>query len=196
MAKTNQMLWIILGALGIGGLIFLLRKPAPVVAAAPAVARIPGVPAVAPVREVGVRGQLISTAMQQSGLPQEELTVRSLLPLDVGLNTWTFNLPAIGGWNTVANTNVGDNRFICLKSISYAGTAAESIRITAGSSVVMETSIERIPGITTTHTASIREVVVEQNMPIRVEVYASAISGTDNLIISGTVVEKKGMVLA
>jgi len=33
-------------------------------------------------------------------------------------------------------------------------------------------------------------------MPIRIEVYASAISATDTLILSGTVVEKRGMVLA
>ena len=188
----NQTMWIILGALGIGGLILLLRKPAPTVARA-------GVPTVAPpmpVRETGVRGELISTAMQQLGLPQEELTIRSLLPLDVGLNTWTFNLPAIGGWNTVANTSVGDNRFIAITGVSYAGTVAEQIRVTAASSIVAYFSIQHVPGITETHHIDIRPIIVEQNEPIRIEIYSSAAAGTDEVSLEGITVEKRGMLLA
>jgi len=193
----NQTIWLILGALGIGGLILLLRKPAPTVAMAPAVAGVPGVaPSSAYPAMTGCEGQMIAMAEQQLGLSRDQLTVRSLRPNDLGLGSvWSINLANANAWNQVINTNVADNRFICLKSVSYNGTAAESIRVTAGSSVVLETNIEQIPGITTTHTASIREVVVEQNMPIVVDVYASAVSATDNLILSGTVVEKKGLVL-
>ncbi len=198
MAKKNTTLLLVLGTLGIAGLFFLLRKP--VVAAAPAVVPV-GVPvaptSARPAYPVGCEGEMIQMAEQQLGLPRSELTVRSLRPNDLGLGSiWSVNLATAGAWNTVINTNVGDNRFICLKSISYSGTAAEAIRVTAGGSVVLETNIQRIPGITTTHTASIREVLVEQNMPIRVEVYASAISATDQLIISGSVVEKRGLLLA
>ena len=197
MAKDN-ILWIILGALGIGALILLLKKPEPTVGITPAVAPgVPvGIPAMAPL-PAGCEGQMIAMAEQQLGLSRDQLTVRSLRPDDLGLGSiWSVNLTSANAWNTVINTNVGDNRFICLKSVSYSGTAAEAIRVTAGGSVVLETNIQRIPGITTTHTASIRNVVVEQNMPIRIEVYASAVSATDQLIISGSVVEKRGMVLA
>ncbi len=195
------MLWLILGALGIGGLILLLRKPAPTVGITPARAVAPGVPAVAPTSAypamTGCEGQMIMMAKQQLGLSRDQLTVRSLRPDDLGLgSTWSMNLAVANAWNTTVNTNVADNRFICLKSISYAGAAAEAIRITAGGSVVLETNIQRIPGITTTHTASIRNVVVEQNNPIRIEVYASAVSATDQLILSGSVVEKRGLLLA
>lgn len=198
MAKSNQTLWIILGALGIGGLILLLRKPAPIVAGVPARAVTPEVPAVAEAPlPAGCESEMILLAEQQLGLSRDQLTVRSLRPDDLGLgSTWSMNLASANAWNTTVSTTISDNRFVCLKSISYAGTAAESIRVIAGGSVVLETNIQRIPGITTTHTANIREVIVEQNMPIRIEVYASAVSATDQLIISGSVVEKRGLVLA
>ncbi len=194
--KQNQMLWIILGALGIGGLILLLRKPSAVARAPAGVPAMPGVAPTAPTRETGVRGELISTAMQQLGLPESELTIRSLLPLDVGLNTWTFNLPAIGGWNTVANTSVGDNRFIAITGVSYAGTVAEQIRVTAASSVVAYFSIQHVPGITETHHIDITPIIVEQNEPIRIEIYSSAAAGTDEVSLEGITVEKRGMLLA
>jgi len=196
----DKTIWIIIGAVGIAGLFYLLRKPAPV-------AGMPVAPGVSAISEVapttaypvlsGCEGQMIAMAERQLGLPRSELTVRSLRPNDLGLgNTWSMNLANAGAWNTTVNTTVADNRFICLKSVSYSGTAAESIRVTAGASTVLETSIERIPGITTTHTASIPDIIVEQNQNITIQVYASAISATDNLIISGVVVEKRGMVLA
>ena len=193
----NQTMWIILGALGIGGLILFLRKPT-TVARAPTVAGVsaPVTPTSAYPALSGCEGQMVAMAEQQLGLSRDQLTIRSLRPNDLGLNTWSMNLANINAWNTTVNTNVADNRFICLKSVSYSGTAAESIRVTAGSSVVAEFSIEQIPGVTTTHTASIRDIVVEQNMPIRIEVYASAVSATDNVILSGSVVERAGMVLA
>ena len=192
----KQNLLLIIGTLGIAGLIFLLQKRTPGATAGittPAVT--PPTPTSAYPALSGCEGEIVAMAEQQLGLSRDQLTVRSLRPNDLGLNTWSFNLAATG-WNTVINANVADNRFICLKSVSYSGTAAESIRVNAGSSVVAEFSIEQIPGITTTHTASIRDIIVEQNMPIRIEVYASAISATDNVILSGSVVEKKGMVLA
>ena len=186
---------IILVLLGAVGAYLLFKKPAPAVALAPVVPGVVGVPAVAPL-PAGCEGQMIAMAEQQLGLSRDQLTVRSLRPDDLGLGSiWSLNLAAVG-WNTgVINTTVSDNRFVCLKSISYSGTAAEAVRVTAGSSVVAEFNIEQIPGITTTHTASIPEIIVEQNLPIRVDVYASAISATDNLIISGSVVEKRGMLV-
>ena len=181
--------WIlIIATFGIAAF-FILRKPAD-----PTVTAV-GVPTVA-AYPAGCEGEMIQMAEQQLGLSRDQLTVRSLRPNDLGLGSiWSVNLANINSWNTVINTSIGSDRFVCLKSVSYSGTAAESIRITAGGSVVLETNIERIPGITTTHTASIREVIVEQNQNIRIEVYASAVSATDNLIISGSVVERKGILL-
>ncbi len=194
MAKKETM-WII-GAVVVGGVLYFLLKKPEVVVRAPAVG-VTGVP-VAPSAQLppGCQVQMIMLAEQQLGLSMDQLTVRSLRPDDLGLgSTWSMNLAGIG-WNTTVNTTVADNTFICLNSVSYSGTAAESVRVTAGSSVVAEFNIERIPGITTTHTARIPDIIVEQNLPIRIEVYASAVSATDNVILSGTVVEKRGLLLA
>jgi len=189
--KNKTIMWI-LSALGLTGLFLLIKKPAPTVAM-PAVA---GVPAVAPISPTTIQGKLIALAKQQTGLPEESLTIRSLLPLDVGLNTWTFNLTGVGGWNTVANTNVLDNRFIAITGVSYAGTVAEQIRVTAASSVVAYFSIQHVPGITETHHIDISPIIVQQNQPIRIEIYSSAAAGADEVILEGITVEPKGILLA
>ncbi len=194
MAKTNKTLWIILGALGIGGLILLLRKPT-AVARAPAVAGVPGVPAAPTPMPTTCQERAIQLAEQQLGLSKDQLTVRSLLPQDLGLNTWSFNLAGVG-WNTVINTNVGDNRFLCITGVSYDGSAAEQIRVRVGASTVAHFSIEQVPGITTTHHVDITPILAQQNLPVVIEAYASAISATDNVILEGITVEKRGMVLA
>jgi len=193
--QMRELTVLALIAAAIGVAYFIFKKPTEV-ARAPAVAGVPGVP-VAPVAPpTTIQGQLISTATQQLGLPESELTVRSLLPQDVGLNTWTFNLTGVGGWNTVANTNVGDNRFIAITGVSYAGTVAEQIRVTAASSVVAYFSIQHVPGITETHHIDIRPIIVEQNEPVRIEIYSSAAAGADEVVLEGITVEKRGMVLA
>ena len=189
-------LWLIIGTLGIAGLIFLLKKPAPTVAA-PAVAGVPGVPAIveAPL-PAGCEGEMIAMAERQLGLPRSELRIRSLRAADLGLATFSVNLPAIG-WNSgVINTSVSDNTFICLRGITYSGTAAETVRISVGASVVAEFSIERATAITTTHHINIPEIIAQQNTPIRVDMFASAISANENVIFEGVVCERAGLVVA
>ncbi len=194
MAKTNQTMWIILGALGIGGLILLLRKPAEVVAV-PAVAP-PGVPVVVPEVPTTCREKAIFLAQQQLGLSEDELTVRSLIPQDLGLTTFSLNLAQVG-WNTgVINTNVADNRFLCIQGITYNGSACEQIRIRVGASTVAQFSIQQVPLITTTHHIDIAPVLAQQNLPISVDAFASAISATDEVIFSGHTIEKRGMLIA
>jgi len=198
MAKDQTTLILVL--LGIVGAFLLLKKPAVARARVPAgVSGIaPGVaPAITPSPlPSGCESQMIAMAEQQLGLSRDQLSVRSLRPNDLGLgSTWSVNLASANAWNTVINASVPSGRFVCLKSVSYSGTAAEAIRVNAGASTVLETNIEMIPGITTTHTASIPDVIVQQNQNITVQVYASAVSATDNLILSGVVVEQRGMVV-
>ncbi len=190
-------LWLIIGTLGIAGLIFLLRKPAVAAVGVPAVEVPVGVPAVveAPL-PAGCEGQIIAMAERQLGLPRSELRVRSLRAADLGLTTFSVNLPAVG-WNSgVINTAVADNTFICLRGITYSGVAAETVRVSVGASVVAEFSVERAPLITTTHHINIPEIIAQQNTPIRVDMFASAISAAENVIFEGIVCEKAGLVVA
>ena len=193
--KKNTTMLLILGTLGIAGLYFLLKKPT--VSAMPAVAPALGVPAVAEPIPTTCREKAIFLAKQQLGLPESELTVRSLIPQDLGLTTWSLNLANANAWNTgVINTNVADNRFLCITGVSYAGTSAEQVRVSVGASTVANFNIERVAGITTTHHIDIAPILAQQNLPVRVDVYASVVSATDNVILVGTTVEKRGMVLA
>ena len=191
---SQKQMTLIIGAIVVGGVLyFLLKKPSGDVVRGPAVG-VAGVPAVA--EPTTCRGRAIQLAMQQLGLPEGELTVRSLIPQDLGLTTWSLNLAAVG-WNTgVINTSVADNRFLCITGVSYAGSAAEQVRVRVGASTVAQFSIEQIPGITTTHHIDIAPILAQQNLPVSVDVYASAISATDNVILEGTTVEKRGLLLA
>ena len=184
---------LILGALGLTGLFFILKKPAPSVA----MVGVPGVVAPSVAVPTTCRERAIALAMQQLGLPESGLTIRSLIPQDLGLTTWSLNLAVANAWNSgVINTSVADNRFLCITGVSYAGAAAEQIRVRVGASTVAQFSIEQVPGITTTHHIDIQPILAQQNLPVQVDVYASAISATDNVILEGTTVEKRGMLVA
>jgi len=190
----NKTILLIIATLGIAGLFFLMKKPAPAVSMAGMPAITPGMPVVAPTT---CQGRAIALAMQQLGLPESELTVRSLIPQDLGLTTWSLNLAVANAWNPgVINASVADNRFLCITGVSYAGTAAEQVRVRVGASTVAQFSIEQVPGITTTHHVDISPILAQQNLPVQVDIYASAISGADNVILEGVTVEKRGMVIA
>jgi hypothetical protein len=190
----NKTLLIIIATLGIAGLFFLLKKPAPVATGMPVSPVGAPAPTVAPTT---CQGRAIALAMQQLGLPESELTVRSLIPQDLGLNTWSLNLATANAWNAnVISTSVADNRFLCITGISYSGSAAEQVRVRVGASTVAQFSIEQVPGITTTHHVDISPILAQQNLPVQVDVYASAISAADNVILEGMTVEKRGMVVA
>lgn len=193
--KTKTLL--IIATLGIAGLIFYLtwvgkKGVAGMPSAGPSGVVSAPISAPAPTT---CQGRAIALAVQQLGLPESELSVRSLIPQDLGLNTWSFNL-AGAGWNTVINTSVADNRFLCITGVSYAGTAAEQVRVKVGASTVAQFSIEQIPGITTTHHADISPILAQQNLPVQIEVFASAVSAADNVILEGMTIEKRGMVIA
>ena len=193
----NKTMLLIIATLGIAGLFFLLKKPS-VPSGVVVPAGVPGVPTSAQPLAVPTtcRGKAIALAKQQLGLPESELTVRSLIPQDLGLTTWSLNLAAVG-WNAgVINTSVADNRFICITGVSYAGTAAESVRVRVGASTVAQFSIEMVPGITTTHHIDIQPILAQQNLPVVCDVFASAISATDNVILEGITVEKRGLLIA
>jgi len=194
---------LILGALGLAGLLFFLMRrdttgarvavpavgmPAGAVGVSPTTFEASGIAAgVATSGVVPGAGPLtcqeraIMLAQQQLGLPMEGLTVRSLLPQDLGLTTWSLNLASANAWNTgVISTNVGDNRFLCITGVSYSGSAAEQVRVQVGASTVASFSIEQVPGITTTHHVDIAPILAQQNLPVSVDIYASAISATED----------------
>ncbi len=199
MAKNNNTI-LILGIAGAIALFLLMKKKEePVVGRAPMAVAPVGAQAIAPGIAVPTtcREKAIFLAQQQLGLPESELTVRSLIPQDLGLTTWSLNLANAGAWNNgVINTTIADNRFCCITGVSYTGTAAESVRVRVGASTVAQFSIEMVPGITTTSHIDITPILAQQNLPVIVDVYASAISATDNVILEGVTVERRGLLLA
>ncbi len=188
---VDKNVYVVAAILGALGLAFLFKKKV----TTPIVPDVTA--AVSEFIPTTCQERAIQLAIQQTGLPREQLVVRSLIPSDFGLTTWSLNLSSANAWNSgVINTNIADNRFCCITGISYAGTAAEQVRIRVGSSTVAQFSIQHVTGITTTHHIDITPILAQQNLPIQTDIYASAISATDEVIFEGITVEPVGLLIS
>lgn len=141
-------------------------------------------------------GILKQIAMQELHLGDNELTVRSLRPEDLGLTgSWSFSVATPNAWNNVLSKSLGDNRFLAITGVTYTGTAITQVRIVAGGSTKEIWNIQAIPLMENPRYIDMTPTIIKQNQSISIDVYATA-SGTESLIFDGIVVEKKGMVTA
>jgi len=187
--------YIIAGGLGIG-IIYLVTRQQVAQQAAPQV-QIPemGPVAVPGVVKTGVQGNLLAIASQQLGIPASQLVVRSLRPEDLGL-TASFNVTAAGvGWTNMVNTAVADNTFISFDGCSYGGTNFSQLRIQAGARTAEYWPLTWIAGLQSQVFYDTTPTIAQQLQPVIIDVYAKA-AATESIDIMGTVVERRGMVVA
>ena len=176
--------YIIIGGLGAAVLYYLSTKPALGGAAAPMVVEV----------KPGVQGNLLQRASQQLGIPQSELVVRGLRPQDLGLVTW--DITSVGaGWTSVANTAVADNTFISFDGCSYGGTNFTQMRIQAGARYMEYWPLTFITGLESQLWYDDSPSIAQQNQSVIIDVYAKA-GATETINLMGTVVERRGMVIA
>ncbi|MHA1852600.1 MAG: hypothetical protein ACTSUF_03725 [Candidatus Heimdallarchaeaceae archaeon] len=186
--------YIIIGGVGLG-IIYFLATRTPSQEQQPLETEIPVGPAAMPgVIKTGIQGQLLAMASKQLGIPSSELVVRSLRPQDLGLTDW--NVTAAGaGWVTMANTTVADNTFISFDGCSYGGTNFSQLRITAGARTAEYWMLDWIAGLESQVFYDTTPTIAQQNQPVIIDVYAKG-AGTESINIMGTVVERRGMVVA
>ena len=182
---------IILGVAGIGALIyFLTRKKEETIRAAPVA------PAPVPIPKATVEGKLKQMAMKELNLGEEELTVRSLRPEDLGVSgAWSFNIGSANAWNNIISASLGDNRYLAITGVTYVGSAITQIRMVLGGSVNEIWNIQAIPAMETPKYIDLTPTAIKQNQSISIDVWSTA-TGTESLVFDGIVVEKKGLVLA
>jgi len=139
--------------------------------------------------------KLMAIARREFNLPDSELTVRGLLPSDLGLTTYTFNLA--NGWNTVVDTSIG-SKVIMLTGITYssANPVATQVKVSMGSSNVEHWSIQGLPVREDPTFTDTSPSIARENYPIRIQIYASGASASETLSFSGIVVEPRGTTLA
>ena len=165
--------------------------PAPVPAAPAPAPSIPAKPI-----PTTTEGKLKQIAMKELNLGEEELTVRSLRPEDLGVTgAWSFSIGTVNAWNNILSASLGDNRYLALTGLTYTGSAITQIRIVAGGSQKEIWNIQAIPAMETPRLIDLTPTVIKQNQSISIDVYATA-TGTESIIFDGIVVEKKGLILA
>ena len=139
--------------------------------------------------------KLMEIARREFNLPDSELSVRGLLPSDLGLTTYTFNL--VAGWNTIVNSSA-NNKVIMLTGVTYSSATpvATEVKVYMGSSAVESWSIQglsfREDPVYTDTTPSI----AREDYPIRIQVYSSGVSAGETISFQGIVVEPRGITLA
>ena len=189
---------IILALGGVGALIyFLTRKKEGTVRAAPVATAPVSAPTPAPTpKPMTAEGELKQIAMKELGLGEDELTVRSLRPEDLGVSgAWSFNIGTANAWNNIISSSLGDNRFLMITRVTYTGSAITQVRVVAGGSTKEVWSIQHIPAMETPTFIDLTPTIIKQNQSISIDVYATS-AGTESLIFDGVVIEKKGLVLA
>lgn len=178
---------ILLGVAGLGGLALLLGKK-----------QTASAPVQQAVRSTGIvtdSDRLMDIARRELNLPDSELTVRSLIPSDFGLTTFTFALNP--GWNTIVNTTAR-HKAIMLRGLFYSSATpvATEVRVNMGSSAVEDWGIQSIPMMENHQFVDISPSIAHPDYPIMIQVYASAASAAEGISFEGTVVEPRGMTVA
>jgi hypothetical protein len=126
--------------------------------------------------------------------PQDTIT-RGLIPTDLGVNSWNFALLA-NTWNTVVNTTVPRGvKSIKFTGISYGGTNASQIRITAGTSVREVWPIKFVAGLQSQLWYDDSPSTALENQPVIIDVYATG-AATETISIMGEVAEIRGRTIA
>ncbi|GAF87967.1 unnamed protein product, partial [marine sediment metagenome] len=140
--------------------------------------------------------KLKQIAMKELNLGEEELTIRSLRPEDLGVTgAWSFNIGSANAWNNIISNYLGDNRFLMLTGVTYTGSAITQVRMVLGGSTKEIWTIQAIPAMETPRYVDLTPTIIKQNQMISIDVYATT-TGTESLVFDGVVIEKKGLVLA
>jgi len=190
--------YIIGGAIGLGALYFLSQQQAPAVNAPVATppATVSG-DFIGMGQPGGTTQFLIAKAQQELGLPLSGLSVRGLRPEDLGLTTsWAFTSAATNTWENWISTTVADTTFIGIEAISYAGTSFSQARLTGGARVSGFWDLNFIAGLSNQIYYEATPIIVEQNQSVVVDVISNAQPATEFINLIGTVVEKKGLLIA
>lgn len=139
--------------------------------------------------------RLMDIAKRELNLPESGLTVRSLIPSDFGLTTFTFALNA--GWNTIVSTTAS-HRAIMLNGLYYSSAApvATEVKVNMGSSAVEDWGIQSIPMTENHQFIDISPSIARPEYPITIQVYATAGSAAETISFSGIVIEPRGVTTA
>ncbi len=142
---------------------------------------------------VGI-GEIKRRAMQELGLSESEIIVRSLRPEDIGLTTseWTIT-PTAGSWGDYVDVSVGDQRFLLINGVHKTTAYASQLRITREGKVAAIWNIQACPQLRD-KSLYFEPVFCDQNTLLHIEDYGITASA-EKLVLFGAVAEPKGLVI-
>jgi hypothetical protein len=132
----------------------------------------------------------------QQGVPYADQVVRSIRPQDVGLNNWNHTSAATNSYEAWINTTIADVTFMGIEGVSYSGTSFSQAQFNAGARTSGFWNLNQIAGLENQMQIMMTPIIVEQNQPLTVTVNANTQPATEAIVLIGSIVEKRGMVIA
>jgi len=132
-------------------------------------------------------------------LRPDQIVMRPLRATDLGISTpdWRQYLSSTATWNTLASTQIANNRWIGINGVFYPQSAYQAItelQITAGGKIERYWSIQGINNYVNATGYADDPIIIGQNVNLDIKGYTIN-SSTETIVFIGMVVEKKGLTI-
>jgi len=147
--------------------------------------------------EASIEEMLLDIASRELGVAREQLVVRDADPKeDFGLtnSVWSVDLATANAYNTAVDTTVADNRFIAIYGVNRASDNFTLVKFTSGAKVLDIWNVENVYGLENPIKVVKSPIILRQNTPIKIELYAST-TGAARPLFFAKVAEVKGKVV-
>ena len=149
--------------------------------------------------------KLTERAMKELKLGKEGIVKRALRPEDLGLiGRWGFVVTSTSSFHTMVNAaTIANTKFISLEGVSYPKSSAQLItqlKIDRAGSIVRYWHIQGVNFLQDNMIFFDDPVTIDQNQAITISGYnpttsTNAAASPEEVILIGTVVEKKGLTI-
>ncbi|KKM97077.1 hypothetical protein LCGC14_1171680 [marine sediment metagenome] len=151
---------------------------------------------------VALVNKLKKQALEEMGLPEDEIVVRPLRPEDVGfanpVYTSTIAAGSTAAYSNFINTyTIADNRYIGIFGVGYDNSEnnVTALRFTREGKTARIWSIQQVADFEDKVGYGDDPITVEQNTQITIEKYSITTTDSDTTSLVGVVVEKRGLLI-
>lgn len=138
----------------------------------------------------------VAEELNRQGITPSSLTIRDLIPADLGIATGTWAITYGGiGWQDFADGDITNGAVVVLRGIVYNGTLTTQIRVRKGASMVEQWNIEAIPALDEPRYIDVTPQVIPGSFPFNIDAYATG-AGDDALNFIGYTFEKRGITIS
>ncbi len=149
--------------------------------------------------------KLTTLAKRELKLGDEGIIKRSLRPEDLGLTgRWAFTVTSTSGYHTMVNAaTISNTKFVSLEGVFYPKSSAQLItqlEINRSGSIVRYWTIQGVNFLQDNMFFFDDPVTIKQNDPVTIRGYnpttsTNAAASPEEIVLIGTVVEKKGLTI-